>query len=186
MMLSTSGLFLDGKILYFNAFRGFGSNPDCNQFSKVSICAGYGIFCDRFCWLWQIPGPWRAIDHTSHIHSHLAKEASILWFTVPSMMILCAVTALTGTILLIRSLRQSDEYRSLLIQYLRELSQEAEVTNISSKCDSCHRRSCLIPHNSAIFCFFLTSIFSHLFLLGVSLSDTLNPRIINIFLSNAT
>lgn len=175
MMVSTSDLYLGGRTLYFNAFRGFGSNSECNQFSEVSICAGYGVFCDRFCWLWQIPGPWRAVDHISQVHSHMATEALILWFIVPSIMILCTVTSLIGTILLIRSYLQSHEYRTVLIQYLRELSQEEEAMNQRSCCLSFHRRSCLISQNSAIWCFVLTSLFSHCFLLGLSLCDTLNP-----------
>jgi hypothetical protein len=175
-MESSSEFFLNGKVYYFNAFRGLGSQTECFRGSGTSLCPGpnYSIFCDKFCWFWQIPGPWRAVDHLSSAQSHVAHEALIVWFAVPYLMFICALTALLGTVLLVNALRMKAEYQTFLIQYLRQISEETPESHALS-CSSLHRRTCFNQQNTAIFCFFLTSVFSHVLLLGLSLSDSLNP-----------
>jgi hypothetical protein len=191
MMISpNSNEFLEGKAYYFNAFYGFGSDLQCShQRSKMHLCPGpnYSLFCNQFCWLWNIPGPWRAVDTTSHVHSHMEQEASIVWLLAPYLLILCATTALIGSTLLLLSLRMSSDYQLFLSQYLRQLSADDRLrqshshqrgdggTNTySTICSSLYRRTCFNVQNTAIFCFFLTSLFSHGLFLGLSLSDTLN------------
>jgi hypothetical protein len=177
-MDSSSDLFLGGEVYYFNAFRGFGSDPECFKGSGTSVCPGpnFSIFCEKFCWFWQIPGPWRAVDHLADIHSHVAQEALVVWFMVPYLMFICVLTALFGTLFLVNSLRMTPEFRTFLIQHLRQFSEENQETH-GINCSSLHRRTCLHQQNTAICCFFLTSFFSHALLLGLSLSDTLNPSI---------
>jgi hypothetical protein len=181
MMVSpSSDQFLEGRAFYFNALFGFGSNPQCDQRSKMTLCPGpnYSLFCDKFCWAWNVPGPWRAVDNTPHVHSQMAKEASIVWLLAPYLLIICAATALIGSILLLLSLRMPSDYQLFLSQYLRQLSAEERRSNpqsgTSTICSSVYRRTCVNVQNTAIFCFFLTSLFSHSLLLGLSLSDTLN------------
>ncbi len=182
-MRPTSHQFAENSAIYYNVFRGFGSNPGCTQNSLISICPGemFSCFCSEFCWFWGNPATWRAVDHLPNVNSQMKIESKTLWLIAPYLVILSSLVSLLGTLFIILSYRIDQATRIALFRSSLQKLQFITGTGATGVLEL-ESIFCLDPANAAIICFFLTSSLSHGFLIAVSLSDTQNPWIWQLFI----